>query len=160
MIFELGIGRAYLRARASERRFAGGTRERFLRWREVDATTEGHGFYLDDGTGEVFVPGSSATRLDLGLAARQRLSKSGRGPRRLRERLAELVATTPRRHAYRCDERALVDGMRVAVYGVFHAEPDRRPGEARSYRGREFCFVAEPDADGGVHISDDRATLG
>ncbi|GEM_PF-26992 len=46
MIFELGIGRAYLRARASERRFAGGTRERFLRWR--DGRLQGHLRWLHD----------------------------------------------------------------------------------------------------------------
>ena len=135
-------------------------RKRFFRWRPLSAEISGGGFFLDDGTGEVFVPLRGDAHMDLGIAARVYKRRASPAPRRIRSHLAAHLEQEDRAHAYRCDERAVVDGMRIAVYGVFNSQPDQRPSEARTYRGRSYCFVAQPDADEGIHVSDDRATLG
>ncbi len=131
-----------------------------FRWRPVAQNRGTAGFYLDDGTGEVFVPLAGEVELDLSVAARAHKPKRGRLPKRLQGLLGSHVEADERPRAYRCDEQTITDGMRVAVYGVFRSRPDHRPESARSYRGRSYCFVAETEADEGVHVSDDRATLG
>jgi hypothetical protein len=156
------LGGETLRAPLSGRSCAGwqvATAARnLLRWRPVARNRRTAGFYLDDGTGEVFVPLDGEVELDLSVAARVHKSKRGRVPKRLRGLLASYVESDERPRAYRCEEQMITDGMRVAVYGVFRSRPDQRPESARSYRGRSYCFVTETEAD--VHVSDDRATLG
>ena len=134
-------------------------RRRWFRWRRLGTQNRTRGFYLDDGTGEVFVPLDRCSHLDLRLAARAHKLRRQRTPRRLRA-LLEPHVEADEGGTFRCDERALFDGMRVAVYAVFRSQPDRRAETARTYRGRTYCFVAEPAPEDGVHISDDRATLG
>lgn len=133
---------------------------RLFRWRPVGTTRGDAGFYLDDGTGEVFVPLVDAVALDLCVGARGRKSKRGKVTKKLEPLIGAQVDADEQPRAYRCDEQTITEGMRVAVYGVFRSRPDQRPESARSYRGRSYCFVAETDTSEGVHVSDDRATLG
>lgn len=158
------LGSERLRAPLSGRSCAGWqvatAARRLLRWRPVGTERGSAGFYLDDGTGEVFVPLDDEVELDLCVAARSHRRKGGRVPQKLKALIGPQVAADERPRAYRCEERTLTDGMRVAVYGVFRSRPDGRPESARSYRGRSYCFVAETGAPEGVHVSDDRATLG
>ena len=158
------LGDETLRAPISGRACAGwqvktAARRRF-RWRPIAATRAVAGFYLDDGTGEVFVPLDDAAALDLSVAARTHKRTRHPLPGKLRPLIGSLVDGEPHPRSYRCEEHTLTEGMRVAVYGVFRSRPDRRPESARSYRGRSYCFVAETDAPEGIHVSDDRATLG
>lgn len=158
------LGSETLRAPLSGRACAGwqvATKARRLfRWRPVGTTRGSAGFYLDDGTGEVFVPLDGEAALDLSVAARTHKRKRARLPQKLKPLLGPHVDADERPRTYRCDEQTITDGMRLAVYGVFRSRPDQRPESARSYRGRTYCFVAETDAAEGVHVSDDRATLG
>ena len=158
------LGSETLRAPISGRTCAGWqvatTARRLFRWRPIAATRGAAGFYLDDGTGEVFVPLDDEAALNLSVAARAHKRKRGPLPGKLRPLIGSLVDAEERPRTYRCDEHTITDGMRVAVYGVFRSRPDQRPESARSYRGRSYCFVAETDAAEGVHVSDDRATLG
>jgi len=158
------LGGETLRAPLSGRSCAGwqvATAARNLfRWRPVDRNRSCAGFYLDDGTGEVFVPLDGEVELDLSVAARAHKGKRSRVPNKLQPLLSNHIEADERPRAYRCEEQTITDGMRVAVYGIFRSRPDQRPESARSYRGRSYCFVAETDADEGVHVSDDRATLG
>jgi len=158
------LGSDTLRAPLSGRSCAGWqvatAARRLFRWRPVGTTRSAAGFYLDDGTGEVFVPLDGEVAMDLAVAARARKPKRGRVPGKLEPLISAHVEADDRPRTYRCDEHMITEGMRVAVYGVFRSRPDKRPESARSYRGRSFCFVAETDAAEGVHVSDDRATLG
>jgi len=158
------LGDETLRAPLSGRSCAGWqvatAARKLFRWRPVAQKRGAAGFYLDDGTGEVFVPLDGEVALDLSVAARAHKPKRGRVPRKLRGLLANHLDGDQQPRAYRCEEQTITDGMRVAVYGVFRSRPDQRAESARSYRGRSYCFVAETEADEGVHISDDRATLG
>ncbi len=133
---------------------------RLFRWRPVGTCRGTAGFYLDDGTGEVFVPLDGDVTMDLAVGARAHKRKRGRLPSKLGPLIGPLVEADPRPTSYRCDEHTITDGMRVAVYGLFRSRPDQRPESARSYRGRSYCFVAETDAAERIHVSDDRATLG
>ncbi|MEO0325804.1 MAG: hypothetical protein AAF447_22825 [Myxococcota bacterium] len=127
-------------------------------WRDVGTRREAGGFYLDDGTGEVFVPLSEETSLQLITAARYTKNQRRRGPKAVRRLLDSWLTEEPAA-SYRCDEGALVDGQRVAVYGVFRRRPDQRPASVDDYRSRPQHFVAEPGADR-VYVSDLRESLG
>ena len=156
------LGTTFFRAPLSGRRCAGwqvDTAQRKLwRWRPVATATEVAGFYLDDGTGEIYVPLDRRAELQLCIQARARVGR-GRNATRAVESLVEGSLGEALSSTYRCDERALTDGQRIAVYGIFHRTPDSRPSEARDYRGRAYQFVATLEADEPVRISDDRSTL-
>ncbi|MEM1415918.1 MAG: hypothetical protein AAGH15_13505 [Myxococcota bacterium] len=132
-------------------------KKRFL-WRDVGKEREAGGFYLDDGTGEVFVPLSKDASLQLITAARYTKNQRRRGPKPVRRLLRRWLQEEPAA-SYRCDEGALVEGQRVAVYGVFRRRPDQRPARVDDYRSRPLQFVAEPGEDR-VYVSDLRESLG
>jgi len=134
-------------------------RNKLLRWKPVHTEQAAGGFYLDDGTGEVFVPLENAQLL-LGVDARKtESSRSRRTSRNLRRLLRRIDDEAGAARVYRCDEGALVDGNKVAVYGTFRKVPDSRPSEAEDYRSRAYRFEAAP-GQAPVFVSDDRAALG
>lgn len=130
-------------------------RKKRLRWHDVKRERAGVGFYLDDGSGEVFVPFDERAHVQLCTSMRIRRPKLRARMRRL---LGGLLEEAPAR-AYRCDEGLLTPGSRVAVYGVVRTLPEDRQERLDSYRSEKFRWVLEP-ADEGLHVSDDRAAFG
>ncbi len=131
-------------------------RRRRLRWRECERRRGQSGFYLDDGSGEVFVPVDGPLRLQLEVDGRYWSGK--RATRALARFLGGLAEDDPQAR-FRCDEATIGEGAKVAVYGSFRRQPARQEQGERPYRERAFEFVAEP-ADGAIHVSDVRAALG
>lgn len=130
-------------------------RKKRMRWRPVKSERRGVGFFLDDGSGEVFVPLNDETSVRLCTSMRVRRNKYRSAVRRV---LGGLLDEAPAR-AYRCDEGVLTPGSRVAVYGIVRTVPERRQDRLSTYRSGEFQYVLEP-ADEGLHVSDDRAAFG
>ncbi|MBX3249245.1 MAG: hypothetical protein KF901_18855 [Myxococcales bacterium] len=145
-----------LEAPVSGRRCAGWVlrlaRRGFFRWRMEQERRGARGFFVDDGTGLVFVSLDEQAHLDLCTAARAHAEPGRKLAARLRPFVKELIADG----AVRCDEGLLTEGTRVAVYGVARRRPD---GEPNHYRGRGFAFFLEGGAEG-LRVSDDRAVLG
>ncbi|HJL03075.1 MAG TPA: hypothetical protein RMH85_08195 [Polyangiaceae bacterium LLY-WYZ-15_(1-7)] len=134
-------------------------RRSWLRWKPLKTDRRATGFYLDDGTGEVFVPLDDANvRVSLVTGARYTTRRRGKIRRALRAVLGEVRQAHPRARI-RCDEGAIVEGTRVAVYGRVRRRPDARPEKVEAYRTRPYAYVLEA-ADEGLHLSDDRAALG
>ncbi|MEM9074064.1 MAG: GIDE domain-containing protein [Myxococcota bacterium] len=131
-------------------------RRRLMRWRPVRVARERVGFFLDDGTGEVFVRLDEGAQVQLVTSARYRASRKLR--RSIRGVLGNLLQEAPAR-SYRCDEGALTEGARVAVYGVARQVSDARPEREDGYRARRYRFVVE-SAREGLYVSDERAALG
>lgn len=134
-------------------------RRRRMRWRQVDVQAKQAGFYVDDGTGEVFVPGEVPVTLHLEVDGRYRGGRK-RAAAALSRWLAPHREEDPRA-ALRCDEATLPDGVKVAVFGRVRKRPSSSGNgpDERAYRERPFEFVVEP-ADDAVHISDMRTALG
>ena len=153
------LGDQTVRAPVSGRECAGYeiriARRMRLRWRDVKRTRAGVGFYLDDGSGEVFVPLDAGVRVQLCTSMRVRRSKLRARVRRI---LGGLLDEAPAR-AYRCDEGLLTPGSRVAVYGVVRTHPEHRQERLDAYRTGKYCYVLEP-AEEGLYVSDDRAAFG
>lgn len=160
LVGRLHLGDETLRAPLSGRECAAYEvrvdRRRRLRWRECERRRGQSGFYVDDGSGEVFVPVDGPLRLQLEVDSRY---WSGKRATRALARFIGVLAKADPKARFRCDEATLGEGAKVAIYGSFRRQPARHENGERPYRERAFEFVAEP-ADGAIHISDARAALG
>ncbi|MEM9863081.1 MAG: hypothetical protein AAF938_15910 [Myxococcota bacterium] len=130
---------------------------RKLRWRALEEQRAAHGFFVNDGSGEVFVPADEHTELLLTTDGRFVDKPKKRASRALRRLLKPFRKEDPK-SKMRCDEATLQEVSRVAVYGVFRQRPGVRAEDAADYRSRAYQFVAEP-ADEGLFVSDERGVI-
>lgn len=116
------------------------------------------GFYLDDGTGEVYVPLDEVHPV-LMLATDARFTRGKNKP--IRRALRDLLRVGDGAKV-RFDEGAIIEGGRVAVFGTFRRRPDPRQSHTREdYREKALCFVAEAEeASALLYVSDERSFLG
>ena len=125
--------------------------ERF-RWEHLGHHARAGAFVLDDGTGEVLIPeGAMLEVLPDARFHRRVLRPALRG-------LLGALRPGPAPQIYRCDEAVIRAGSRVAVYGVFHREPDRRDDREDGYRARRWRMVADREAP--VLVGNRRTVLG